>query len=502
MRRVLGVVALLLGALVWQANAPGANATVTYGTNLIINGNAEGGAASAGCGQVAVPGWTLASGQATAVLYDGCAEIPQSAGPPDAGSNLFSGCCGGSAGGQLTQVIDVSSVAAAIDAGSVAYNLSGWLGGWDGQDDNATVSATFLGATSNQLGQATIGPVLSADRGGASGLRSRSVAAGLPAGTRTVMIALTFTRVAGSDDDGAADSLSFVLSLTTIATATSVSGAPNPSTFGQPLTVTAQVCAASGTTAPTGSVAFTEGTTTLGSSTLTGDAVPTSGACSGKHTATATIAVSGSQLAPGSHSIVATYTPATSAFTSSNGSYAQTVGCTQMVTGSPGSLTFTSGAVCIQNATVGGSVVVSGGASLFVDNSTINGGLRTSGANAVRICNSSLKGSASITDSSGFVLVGADQPSCGANAIASLVVSGNNGGMRIGGNTAGGSILVQNNHASGTDPVTLSAAGNVVRHNTIAGSLSCSGNTPPASNGGVANSVTGGRSGECAAPTF
>ena len=82
----------------------------------------------------------------------------------------------------------------------------------------------------------------------------------------------------------------------------------NPSTSGQSVTLTATITGA-GTSVPTGTVKFTDGTTTLASAaTVT----------AGKATFTS------STLAIGSHSITAAYT-GTGGFTGSTGTLTQTV---------------------------------------------------------------------------------------------------------------------------------------------------------------------------------
>src|SRR5207247_1795870 len=71
------------------------------------------------------------------------------------------------------------------------------------------------------------------------------------------------------------------------ATTTTVSSSPNPSTYGQNVTFTATVSPSSAT----GTVQFFDGSTSLGSATLTGGSA----------------SVSTSSLSVGSHSITATY---------------------------------------------------------------------------------------------------------------------------------------------------------------------------------------------------
>ncbi len=84
-------------------------------------------------------------------------------GRPDRGKNFFTG--GDAAISTAAQLIDLRGIAAAIDTGKVRFNLSAWLGGYDGQEDYATVSAVFLSSLAHSLGQVRLGPVTPADRG-------------------------------------------------------------------------------------------------------------------------------------------------------------------------------------------------------------------------------------------------------------------------------------------------------------------------------------------------
>jgi hypothetical protein len=74
-------------------------------------------------------------------------------------------------------------------------------------------------------------------------------------------------------------------------TAATISTSPNPSAPGQAVTVTATIAALGGNASPTGSVAFTDGTVSLGTRTVVGGAA----------------SLNVSTLATGSHSLVATY---------------------------------------------------------------------------------------------------------------------------------------------------------------------------------------------------
>ena len=99
-----------------------------------------------------------------------------------------------------------------------------------------------------------------------------------------------------------------------VSTTTSLSANPASISPSSSTQLTATVAPASGTTAPTGSIAFTVGTTTLGTVSLT---------ASGS-TASAVLTVPGSSLATGSNTVVATYGGNTS-FAGSSGSTTVTV---------------------------------------------------------------------------------------------------------------------------------------------------------------------------------
>ena len=111
----------------------------------------------------------------------------------------------------MTQTVDLSAYAAAIDAGTQPYTLDGWLGSDGGQNDNAVVTVTFQNASGGSLGTATVGPVLDADRGGVSALVERTYPGDVPTGTPKMLATVTFTRTDGVYNDGELDDLSFAL---------------------------------------------------------------------------------------------------------------------------------------------------------------------------------------------------------------------------------------------------------------------------------------------------
>ena len=92
--------------------------------------------------------------------------------------------------------------------------MSGLLGGQDGQQDNARVSALFLAASGDQLGSVQIGPVTPADRGNQTTLLPRSTSAPLMPGTRAIRVVATATNIGGGSDNGYFDNLSLTLGIT------------------------------------------------------------------------------------------------------------------------------------------------------------------------------------------------------------------------------------------------------------------------------------------------
>jgi hypothetical protein len=191
---------VLAGALV-----PGALSQ--SGANLVQNPGAEAGAGATNSSAVAVPpGWAPA-GPFTAVAY-GTSGFPTSG----SGKNFFAG---GPKAPRSTgaQVVDVSSYAAAIDAGRMRATLSALLGGFSTQDDAASIEAVFRDQSGAPLSadELRIGPVSAAQRGGETKLLPRSATAEVPARTRKVEVVITAERASGEYNDGYADDVSLRL---------------------------------------------------------------------------------------------------------------------------------------------------------------------------------------------------------------------------------------------------------------------------------------------------
>ncbi len=182
--------------------------------DLLRNSNAEADAGSDdGLDDVDLTNWTE-TGATTAVQY-GAAGFPSDAqgAALGGGANFFAGGSGAATSTATQNWTVPASSADEVDAGGVTANLSGHLGGFADQSDDASVSATFLDAGGARLDSFRIGPVTAAQRGNATGLLYRSNDAAVPVGTRKVRVRQTFRRLSpGASNDGYADNLVLTLS--------------------------------------------------------------------------------------------------------------------------------------------------------------------------------------------------------------------------------------------------------------------------------------------------
>jgi hypothetical protein len=154
------------------------------------------------------PEWGTTS-NFTAVRY-GTTSFPVSA---SGGEVNFLAGGPSNAGSQAEQVIEVPEAAAEIDAGRVSVRLSALLGGFDTQEDNATVTAVLEDESADTtFATLQVGPVTAADRSNATTLVPRSTAVVVPSGTRRIRVTITATRVGpGSYNDGYADNVAVEL---------------------------------------------------------------------------------------------------------------------------------------------------------------------------------------------------------------------------------------------------------------------------------------------------
>ncbi|WP_189308829.1 Ig-like domain-containing protein, partial [Streptomyces albospinus] len=253
--------------------------------------------------------------------------------------------------------------------------------------------------------------------------------------------------------------------------------------FGHAVNVTATVASASpGAGTPTGSVTLSDGTTTLATVPLNG----------GRATFTT------SKFQPGPHRITATY-GGDPAFTA--GATAAptdlTVGFSQpCITDHDGPLTVAADqSLCIApGAAQNGPVEVRPGAALAVSGAKINGPVVSDGALAVTICHSTLDTPVTLTNSSGFVLLGdSEGTDCAGNAFkAPLTLNGNTGGLEVSSNTMSAPVRINDNVGSGLLPEDLVPE---FEGNQVGAPLRCTGNTPALQQSG--NTVNGPHTGQC-----
>ena len=281
-------------------------------------------------------------------------------------------------------------------------------------------------------------------------------------------------------------------------TTTALTSAPIPSTFGQAVTLTGTVTATSGPI-PTGTVNFYLGTsptgTLLGSGTLNG---------LGKATFLTTA------LPGGPDPLYAVYAGSTNDTTSTSAGMTQNVNFTAACINTTinGGYTVASGkAICFTNtARVNGGITVQPGGAVSIVGTTINGGITATGATAIRVCGATTaNGGITATGSTGFVMIGDGgddlAPACGGNTInGGVSITNGTGGFEVAGNHVNGTLTFSGN--TGARPLAEDVAPEV-EGNTITGTLSCATtNSPALVNGGQHNTVTGTKTGQCAAVSF
>ncbi len=347
-------------------------------TNLIKNPDAEGGGASEDCSGIsAISLWTT-DGKMSVCRYGYGDYLSRSSpGPADRGSFFFAG--GFSDRSMMYQVHDVSAYASAIDAGNVPYTLSGWLGGWSSQDDNAKLSATFKDSSGATLAYATIGPVLAADRGSVTGLFFKSTSGMVPAGTRRIDVDLAMTRASGSANDGYADNLSLTFTRPAAAcsySATQTSQVPAAGGTGTITVTTAAGCAWTAVSNATW-LTVTSGASGTGSGTVTYRAIANT--ATSVRTGTITVAGVTHTVTQAAAAPTCTYTlnPSSASVAAAGGSVSVAVttasGCSWTATGNVLWITVASGSSGSGNGTVSLNVAANTATAARVGTATIAG---------------------------------------------------------------------------------------------------------------------------------
>jgi uncharacterized protein (TIGR03437 family) len=196
---------ILITAVACCGIAP-AQAQSVFSKNLVVNGDAESSpGAPDGTPPASITGWTVSGGPQVLLYSDDGRLGNSSIAPANRGKNYFGGS--DTAQAKLTQKIDVSAAAAAIDAGTVSYDATGYIGIDDG--DTSILTFTLLNASGGLIKSFTLGPL--DPNSYPDGIFFQRDLDEMPSGTRTVMVELDLNRSSGSENDGAADNISFIL---------------------------------------------------------------------------------------------------------------------------------------------------------------------------------------------------------------------------------------------------------------------------------------------------
>ncbi len=194
--------------------------------NLIVNGDAEAGPASSGGEYLNdIPGWPAPFSTVLrfTVSKYGTSNISLTDAPPNGGKQFFVG--GADISNSITHVPDSSITSArqaitlsadwnaAVDAGGVTFDLSGYFGSLGSLNDTGLLSAFFLDSGGKALKTVELKGVTAQDRGDKTGFVRRADAGEVPKQTRSVFIALRLLRstVSPQYNFGLADNLALVL---------------------------------------------------------------------------------------------------------------------------------------------------------------------------------------------------------------------------------------------------------------------------------------------------
>jgi uncharacterized protein (TIGR03437 family) len=198
----IGVIAATL------ATAGGGGETI-FGRNLIANPGAEDGDVSLPqyTGPVPlIPAWNRV-GKTDVVPYGRFMDLSHPA-PLNHLNNYFVGGWSNSRS-TLSQDIDLSAGAATIDTGGVTFDVSAYLGDDFGKPDHSAMTVNFYDGGGRGLNSVSLGPVNVP--ASLTGMMFQRRIGAVPKSARKVTVAVEFTRLAGVDNDGAADDLSLVL---------------------------------------------------------------------------------------------------------------------------------------------------------------------------------------------------------------------------------------------------------------------------------------------------
>lgn len=211
------IVAAALTALLLPVAVSATPSQKPISGNLVKNPGAEAGPATPDAAEAVlrVPAWTTTGGF-HAVSYSGYRWAPD---PRDktkqSGAKFFVGCFAAPGEavnrGAATQTVSLARWAPMIDKGGALLLLSAELGGFDGTENLATASASFLAKDGKRVGRPVglKGPTY-LQRQGVTRVEPRSKTKPVPVSARSIQLTLTGSRT-GTGPCGFVDNVSAVL---------------------------------------------------------------------------------------------------------------------------------------------------------------------------------------------------------------------------------------------------------------------------------------------------
>ena len=163
---------------------------------------------------VPVPGWTP-SGDFTAVTYgatEGSFPSTTDPGPLNRGANFFAG------GPNAATSTGVQIVTLPLIPAGSTYEVCGWFGGFEGQNDAAVLQGSIQDVDGVELSEFTIGGFSAADRGDMTALLFDEGSGPMPTLAKKVVLTIMMSRTDGTYNDGYADSLDFSIGVPPIIT--------------------------------------------------------------------------------------------------------------------------------------------------------------------------------------------------------------------------------------------------------------------------------------------
>lgn len=181
-----------LGWSAWSTPVPFTTGPSRFAPVALQNPGAENG----------MTGWSVVGGVFESLTGGECNGTQ-----PHAGTRYFAaGLCNHAAASRAEQSLDLRGLAADIDTARSAAFFGGYLGDWEGRD-LPELELVFLDENGGELGRS---PRIGTPETGWNRQESR---AAIPAGTRTLVLAMVGTRGAGTDNDSYFDDLFVQVSL-------------------------------------------------------------------------------------------------------------------------------------------------------------------------------------------------------------------------------------------------------------------------------------------------